>query len=608
MSKINVLDRKTAELIAAGEVVERPASAVKEMVENCVDAGATAVTVEIKNGGNTFIRVSDNGCGIEKDDIKKAFLRHATSKIKTSDDLDNIMTLGFRGEALASIAAVAKVELITKTKTDEIGTKYEIHGGEEIYFDDAGCADGTTIIVRDLFFNTPARQKFLKKDTSEGNAVAAVIERVALSHPEVSFRLIKDGRQAMLTPGDGQLKSAIYAVLGRDFASTLIECDYELDGVKVTGFITKPELSRKKPSQYFFLNGRFINTKTGAAALKQAYKNEIMVDRVPGCVLNICMPFTEADVNVHPAKLEVRFSDESRVFHAVYYAVKSAIGADNSRVSFDENKIVKDITRPPEQKFTQISLETPVENKFTKISEPENNNIFEVADSGVDKFIPTYTEPPKPIKKIDIDIEFDEEVEDEKPQTAQKPIDFKLIGEAFMTYIIVEIDGKLLFIDKHAAHERIIFEQMKSKEKQHSQQLLMPVEIELSAEEFDAVMENIEGFEKLGFEIEESGVKSVLVRCVPMTLGNRDVKDVIFEAAGKLAQGMTDFTPEFIDWLYHSVSCRAAIKGGEHTDASFLKVIAQTVLTNDSIRRCPHGRPIVVEMGSDEIKRRFGRT
>lgn len=627
MAKINVLDKWTAELIAAGEVVERPSSAVKELVENSIDSGATAITVEIKNGGSSFIRVSDNGSGIERDDIRNAFVRHATSKIKTSDDLDAIMTLGFRGEALASVAAVAKVELLTKTSDEPIGTKYEIHGGEEVYFDDAGASQGTTIIVRDLFYNTPARQKFLKKDISESNAVAGVLERMALSHPEISFRFIKDGRQAMLTPGDGLLKSAVYSVLGKDFASTLLPADYTLNGVHVSGFVTKPEISRKNANmQYFFLNGRFIKTKTGAGALKQAYKNEIMSDRCPGCVLNIEMPFSEADVNVHPAKIEVRFSDESRVFHAVYYAVKSALAADNSKVSFGDGNTAESL-KPAEPKFVQIDMRSapPPDFRIGADRKPEKPyspppvfSRMTVSDSGFDG-IGTVKIPSEMLRKpISLDVSVtDEEKADaalengadsRKPENIKNALEYRLIGEAFLTYIIVECGGKLLFIDKHAAHERILFEQLTEKARQFGQQLLTPVEVELNSEEYEAVVKNADRFSKLGFELEDSGARSVLVRSVPMSLENRDVRDVILESAGKLTGGMTDFTPEFIDWLYHSMSCRAAIKGGERTDISFLNTIVRRVLTDDRIKRCPHGRPIIVEMSLDEIKRRFGRT
>ncbi len=636
MAKINVLDKHTAELIAAGEVVERPSSAVKELIENSIDSGASAVTVEIKNGGSSFIRVSDNGSGIERDDIRNAFKRHATSKIKTSDDLDAIMTLGFRGEALASICAVAKVELITKTADDPIGAKYEIEGGEETYFDDAGGAQGTTIIVRDLFFNTPARRKFLKKDVSETNAVAAVIERVALSHPEVSFKFIKDGKQAILTPGDGKLSSAVYAVLGKDFASTLLPADYTLDGIRVSGFVTKPELSRKNANmQYFFLNGRFIKTKTGAAALKQAYKNEIMTDRCPGCVLNIEMPYSQADVNVHPSKIEVRFSDESRVFHAVYYAVKSALAADKTNVAFGKTREDdRELLRPVEPKFVQLDMRSapPVtppkfEQKHTISGENNIRPTFSrmtVADIGLpeNNEIKISKEMMDSVRRLDIfpsaEVKGEESVSapaDPQPisEQSQPPknlveAEYKLIGEAFMTYIIVESEGKLLFIDKHAAHERILFEQLTAKAHEFSQQLLVPVEVELNSDEYEAVLEHTDDFQKLGFEIEDSGMKSVLVRSVPMSLENRDVKDVILESAGKLVRGMTDLTPEFIDWLYHSMSCRAAIKGGEHTDPSFLDTIVRKVLNDDNIKRCPHGRPIIVEMTADEIKRRFGRT
>ena len=360
MPKINILDKHTAELIAAGEVVERPASVIKELVENSIDAGATTITVEIQNGGTSYLRVTDNGSGIEKEDVKNAFLRHATSKIRVEADLDSIGTLGFRGEALAAISSVANVELLTRTVKDEFGTRYLISGGDEIEFDDAGCQEGTTIIVRDLFFNTPARKKFLKKDVSEGNAVSAVMDKIALSHAGVSIRLIRDNKETLQTPGDGALKSAIYAVLGKEFASSIIPVSYEMNGIKVTGFVSKPIAARaNRNNQTFFLNNRYVRTKTAMAALEEAYKNSIMVGKFPSCVLNIEVDFSEVDVNVHPAKIEVRFSDERSIFSAVYYAVKSALNAGDTRPQMEMKAPVINKTIAP---MEQIKISAPVYN------------------------------------------------------------------------------------------------------------------------------------------------------------------------------------------------------------------------------------------------------
>ncbi|MBQ2676624.1 MAG: DNA mismatch repair endonuclease MutL [Clostridia bacterium] len=623
MAKINVLDKHTAELIAAGEVVERPASAIKELIENSIDAGASAITVEIKNGGNTFMRITDNGCGIERDDIKNAFLRHATSKIKTEDDLNRIETLGFRGEALASICAVAKVELLTRTADCDMGTKYVIHGGEEIEFEDAGCAIGTTIVVRDLFYNTPARMKFLKKDVTESNAVTAVVDRIALSHPEVSIKLIRDGKQVLLTPGDGVLRSAVFSVLGKEFADGLLPVDYEMNGVKVSGFTTKPTYSRaNRNMQFFFLNGRYIRTKTVMAACEQAYKNAIMVGKFPGCLLNITLAADEVDVNVHPSKIEVRFADENKIFSAVYYAVKSAITADTTRVQFESKPdIAREYVAPTEQiKFTSVPtkpLSTPYIPEQKPYSPPPAKPSSYAIDFNREDVVTQKVEDSgfKGYNQLDIIVEDDvKEIAKapEKPVVEEitpikEKVQFKYIGEAFETYILVECDGKIIMIDKHAAHERILFEKIKADTEHQPQMLIAPICVNLSAEEYDAILTNLDEINSTGFEIEDYGSKSILVRGIPMELDGEDAKALIIEIAGKLNDKIRQATPEFLDWLYHSVACRAAIKAGNRSTAMELTALADEVLNNDNIRYCPHGRPVAAEMTLSEIKRRFSR-
>ena len=645
MAKINVLPKNVAELIAAGEVVDRPSAVIKELVENSIDSGANAITVEIKNGGRTFMRVTDNGCGIAKDDIPTAFLRHATSKIKTGSDLDAIYTLGFRGEALASICAVSRVSLITRTVEDEFGYAYEIDGGEEVSFEEAGCALGTTFIVKDLFFNTPARMKFLKKDNTESNVVTGIIERIALSHPEISFKLIKDGKQVINTPGDGLLKSACFSAFGAEFSNSLLPVEYELDGIKVSGFVTKPTNAKKnRTMQFFFLNGRYIRTKTGIAALEQAYKNRIMIGMFPGCVLNINLDASMVDVNVHPSKIEVRFSNEQSVFRGVYYAVMSALDADVSRVAFKRNvdELVESETSEqlkfsmPEksvaekkedffrkttaEEFRREYAEKPKKNEFVpdvkyeekpqiKIAEKPHASTFDISFSTQNIVSENATQYNKPQEKVTEPIIEEQRAEPRKEieEKQEEHVTFKYIGEAFDTYILVECDDKMIMIDKHAAHERIIFEKLKENAEHNPQMLLIPVQVELSADEYDAIISNIDEINSLGFEIEDYGMKTVLVRSIPMELDKESVKELIEEIAGKLNDKFTDFSPEFLDWLYHSVACRAAIKGGNKSSATELTALADIVLNDKRIRYCPHGRPVTAEMSLYEFKKRFSR-
>lgn len=698
MGVINVLDKHIAELIAAGEVVERPSSVIKELVENSIDAGAKNVTVEIKNGGTTFMRVADDGCGIYRDDIKKAFLRHATSKVKTANDLDSIATLGFRGEALASISAVSRLQVITKNENEEIGSCYEIEGGEEISLEDAGCPTGTTFVSRDLFYNIPARSKFLKKDVAEGNAVSALMDKIVLSHPEVAFTFIRDGKQVLRTFGDGKLLSAIYSVFGKDFAKGLIPVDYTLDSVSVKGYISKPINARpNRNMQNFFINGRFVKTRTGMAALEEAYKGSIMVGKFPSAVLQLTVPYEIIDVNVHPAKIEVRFINERPVFDAIYHAVKSALqqGDVRKQVTFKENTAFNEIkkvnpftnaqavfskaeskppvnnVKPAEQKakayepksynpFDELDLkdEKPKSMSIDDLKMADSSDPFEIyskqairknteleqkkAEFSKQKFekaeqlilkaaqqednLPKQENPvneviveeKKPYKEVVM-------TKEEKPQTEifkdkedkndtitelpKEQTKLRFLGEAFDTYIIVEKnDSEILIIDKHAAHERIIYEKLKANaDKQNVQYLLAPVTVTLDKTDYDAAISNLDMFAKCSFDVEDFGNGTLLVRSAPQYLAATEISDCIAEMSGYIASGKKDIYAEKMDWFYHNVSCRSAIKAGNKSTVQELMDIAWTLEKNPQIKYCPHGRPICIVMTKYEIEKQFGR-
>lgn len=675
MSRINVLDKHVAELIAAGEVVERPSSVIKELVENSIDAGSTKITVEIKNGGKTFIRIADNGCGIEREDVRIAFLRHATSKVKVQDDLDSISTLGFRGEALASVSAVANVELITCADSEEIGTYYSISAGEEVELSDTGCPKGTTIIVRDLFFNIPARQKFLKKDVSEGNAIAQVIDRIALSHPEIAFTFIRDSKVALKTSGDGKLNSAIYSVFGRDFANSLIEVDYKLGPVEVKGYISKPESARPTRSmQTFFVNGRFVKTRTAAAAVDEAAKGSVMVGKFLSCVLNISMSFSAVDVNVHPAKIEVRFVNERPIFDAVYHAVKSALLSVNDRkraelfseaankpkvepFTYSTVKSIKNAENPQTTPASTISQQKPFKplyektvavndfkerndaflkslERITKDEEVRKSdiNIFvddesevniqsdtkssdKLADNVFDIFddVSKTEEQVRPYENIVTDVEEDKANKESENSVllddvfSKNEIEFRLVGEAFSTYIIVEIDKKLLFVDKHALHERIIYEKLKSENNTFSQMLLVPVTVTLQKEEYNASIENLDLFKEASFEVEDFGNGTILVRSCPQFLDSADVESSIAEMALYISQHKLDVYTEKMDWIFHNVACRAAVKAGNKSSETELIDLVKKMLADPQLKTCPHGRPVCIEVTKNDIEKQFGR-
>lgn len=621
MPEINILPKEVYQLIAAGEVVERPSSVVKEMIENSVDAGAKNITVEIKNGGSSYIRITDDGCGIAKSEIRKVFVSHATSKIKVQDDLDSIATLGFRGEAMASISAVARVELLSRTAGSDLGTRYEIAGGEELDCSDAGCPIGTTIVVRDIFFNTPARMKFLKKDVTEGNAVAGIVDRMAISHPEISFRFIREGKQTLITSGNGDLKSTVYSVFGRDFTQSLIDVDYTVNNMRVTGVVTKPSASRKsRAMQFFFINSRLVKCQTAMAALEQAYRNLIMAGRFPGCILNIECDNSFVDVNVHPAKIEVRFANEKPVFELIYYGVKSAVesGDTPKEIRFEKKK-PEQTTVNGRLDFFKCGEDKPEQMKFRQRINPDN--FWQVAAAK-----PKYEVIPEdgdnsqpPAKSSDTENSANEmpapavqkkekvSVEAVQPEPEIDIPDFRVIGEAFKTYIIVEIENSIYLIDKHAAHERMNFEKLKSSTVINSQILLSPVTVRLSKDEYSVVCDNLDLYRKCGFLVEDFGSSTVIVRECPSILNGEDIEDLICETASKLLDGKTDITPGQMDWIFHSTSCRAAVKAGDYTSPYERDLFVKKLLSMPDIRYCPHGRPVMIKMTKYDIEKQFGR-
>ena len=729
MPKIQVLPRHVAELIAAGEVVERPSSVVKELMENSIDAGASAVTLEIRRGGITYIRITDNGCGIAREDAPTAFVSHATSKIRREEDLNGIGTLGFRGEALASIAAVARVELLTRTQGEPVGTRLCVEGGEQTLLDDAGCPQGTTLIVRDLFYNTPARMKFLKKDVSEANAVAGVVDRVALSHPEVSVRFIRDGKEALLTPGDGKLISAIYAVYGKDFATGLLPVDYELSGVRISGFAAKPLAARpNRTMQLFFLNGRLVKSRTAMAALEEAYRNTIMVGKFPACVLHLHVPNETVDVNVHPAKIEVRFARENDIFDLVYHAVKLSLsqpGTGERLFTFDESKnnekskneelndIIEENTvkkngftglsailsgqaapgtlphhtaqpakpvvlsiqamptasagqtaafqktetelsaretgkEEPEHSWTTVASDTPLQQGVSLHSpEPEEGTSTEEPDA--EQLAETEREALEPPTfraaaneaQLDVEPEGDEQTSGKdhmaawnpappaKPQKSVSsgfagglpgtpeqmgfdvqdgPEPLRYVGELFKTYILAERGDEICIIDKHAAHERQLFEKLAADYGDVPSQLLLePVVVELSAEEKMALLNNLPLLESAGLEMDDFGGNSVFLRSVPADVEQSNAEDLLVELAAKLARGSRDALNEKTEWVLHSISCRAAIKAGDKTSPQELMALAEKILSGEVPPFCPHGRPCVLKLTRKELEKQFGR-
>ena len=655
MPKIKVLPKEIAELIAAGEVVERPASVIKELMENAIDAGSSSVTVEIKNGGITYIRVTDNGCGISREDIRTAFISHATSKISTRDDLYAIGTLGFRGEALASIAAVSNVEVLTRTTEEETGTRYCISAGEETLVDDAGCPLGTTIVVRDLFFNTPARMKFLKKDVSEANAVAGIVDKIALSNPDVSIRFIREGKSALFTSGSGDLKTAAYEIFGKDFADGLIEADYSFESVKISGLVSKPTKSRpNRNMQFFFVNGRLVKSGTASAALSEAYKNSIMVGKFPYCVLNITTAPGLVDVNVHPAKIEVRFANERTVFSAVYYAAKNALEHRDEAPKVTIPRTAQtELFEPVRPKTEQMRLPEKQPDFWNRMSSSEyrsaqqpekptyqqpaaREDIITVASpdkkpetadsepSTIQHFLDAQRAKKEETAAIEADIRPELSAEaatlpDEKPEETARALDtavdekpaelpVTVIGEAFKTYIIVQQGESIFLVDKHAAHERMLFNELvKNDSKRSTQMLLTPITVTLSKGEYSSVLDNLDMLMQAGFAVEDFGYSVVIVRECPMEISADEVADVVAELAGYLVENRQKLISEKKEWLFSLMACKAAIKGGMYTTEYEREIFIKRLFASPEIRYCPHGRPVMIEITRRELEKNFGR-
>ena len=711
MAVIHVLDKHTAELIAAGEVVERPASVVKELLENSIDAGATQVTVSIESGGVKLIEISDNGTGIEAEYISTAFIRHATSKIETPDDLTNIHTLGFRGEALASIASVARVELTTRTEVDEFATVYRIEGGEEVSREPGARAVGTTIRVKDLFYNTPARMKFLKKDSSEGTFVSDTVTHVALSHPEVSVKFIREGKLQYVTPGDGQLRGAVYAVLGREFSRDLIELKNQEGVYRITGLITPPKSCRASRSmQHFYINGRYVRNRTMMAGMEMAFKGTMMQGKFPGGILLLEMPADLVDVNVHPAKIEARFARENDVFDVVYHAVKLALaqpGTGERLFTFEADK--EEEKAENSKKDTDIIKNDVKNNNFTGLSaiirgqadpgvlpqqhwepakpaaapqQPAPSAAMQIPtapsvprwkgsaqnEDMLDPFVTLHspkletTKAPEPFRaaasetQLDVEPEFGEtklhspqdhmaawnpaqeapkeepesapgaETEPDAPEaaeqetvlaepeqmnfdpTADQPEPLRYVGEVFRTYILAERGDELCLIDKHAAHERQLYEKLAANYGNvPSQMLLEPAAIDLAAEEKQALLDNIPLLENAGLEIADFGGNTVVLRAVPADVEPQNAESLLVEIANKLLKGGHDALSEHTEWVLHSISCRAAIKAGDKSSPQELLALAEKILSGEVPPFCPHGRPCVLKLTRKELEKQFGR-
>ena len=663
MAKINLLDRSVFELIAAGEVIERPASVIKELAENAIDAGARHITVEIKNGGSTYMRVTDDGSGMPFEEVPTAFLRHATSKVRTAEDLDRIFTLGFRGEALASIAAVSKVEVLTKEQGSKMGTSLKISGGDVIEHEETGCPDGTTFIVRDLFYNVPARQKFLKKDVTEGNQIQALTDKLALAHPDIAFRFIRDNKLIRDTSGSGDYFAAVYAVFGKQFATSLIPVDFSLNGITVTGFISSPLFTRSNRAlQYFFVNGRNVRSLTLMTALEEGFRNSIMTGKFPACVLNVGLSPELLDVNVSPSKTEVRFAYEKNVFDAVHFAVKNAIlNADSGR----EIKLSPTKPSVPEEKPDIRANESIMADKVRAAiekavtaeeagEERENSDsrkrLFSIEKEPVylrseikpieavkqeTPFVQERFSEPKSvyIPKPHVVAEYDEDEEqeqeekveektfkyisqqaveapaprEEKPEEEKPPV--RVIGEVFKTYILCEMGEEMIMIDKHAAHERINFERMR-KELLTSSQLLAESEfVTLSPEQYSAVQENKELLDSIGFDIILSGGTAAEITASPSAFAGGSIppSDILLRAAELLERGNTSVIEEIYGELHHSRACKAAIKANDINDIRELEVLVNEVMRDERIRFCPHGRPVMIKLSKREIEKYFSR-
>lgn len=664
MAVINILDKSTAELIAAGEVVEKPASVVKELVENSIDAGAKNITVDIENGGIKKILVQDDGCGIDSEYVSTAFIRHATSKISNKEDLDSISSLGFRGEALASIASVSKVTLTTKTEDQDFAVEYVVEGGEEKSLEIKPFVNGTRFIIRDLFYNTPARMKFLKKDATEAGYINEILTNLALSNPHISFTFKKDGKEVFTTAGDGSLKNTIASLFTASFAKEVCNVDYSDGKYEVKGFTTFPHYSRQSRNmQFAFINGRYVKNKTVLAAVENAYKGTVMVGKFPGYVLNITMPYDCVDVNVHPAKTEVRFANDNEVFSAVYRAVKNAL-SDNQDIkqinirntvqqkffvdtdNIKQQTLSNTIAEEPKAAVNNLKINiNPVKDTFKTVSaqefrekyQPDTNTLknddVDICYPAAPKydisggyssyttkkniFIPyeepekTTTEPSEPVKVNVSETACEEKeevsVHNHTESDSEFMYDIRVVGEVFNTYILCESNDSLVIIDKHAAHERLLYEKLKKAQNNDNQMLLSPVGVNLSAKEKEAVMDNIKLLEDNGFIIEDMGIGGVMVRAVPMNISSEDPQSLVEEIAHNLSEGNSAEISEKQEWIFHSVACRSAIKAGDKATEYELKRLVQDIITEKIPLYCPHGRPVIISLTQKEIERQFGR-
>ena len=646
MPKIIQLSPHVANLIAAGEVVERPASVVKELLENAVDAGASKITVEIRDGGMTFLRVTDNGCGMSAEDARTAFLRHATSKLRSAEDLAAISTCGFRGEALAAIASVSRIDLLTKTPSSIEGTSLRLEAGNITEESEAGCPDGTTIIVRDLFFNTPARMKFMKSDTVEGSRVTAAVQLQALAHPSVAIRMLRDGKEVLSTPGTGKLEDAVYCVYGKECAK-MAKVESRWEQYSLTGFVSKPTDSRPSRSlQTFFVNGRPVKSRLLISALEEAYRNQIMVGKFPACVLHLNLPANTVDVNVHPAKTEVKFLNEKAVFDCVHYGVLGALNRTPDRPDVQFKKApLTEIPQAPE----------PATSPAPKASLPKQDSFFRTMTAEEYKtFSAAIANPPKPRQEAAvataarIERGITPAVRErimtpivpppapaplpplpEEPKVIPKPVpvmpepeemeqtalampaeeEWRMVGELYNSYIIVQQGDNAFLIDKHAAHERILFEKLKAhQEKISAQSLLQPIPVRLSPEAAGELLSNREMLDELGFEIDEFGENTVVLRQIPMDLDPSHAEEALEEMAAGLLSGRREKKDTIRDEILHTVACKAAIKAGWKNDEAELLALAKQVMAREDLKYCPHGRPICITLSKKQLEKQFKRS
>ena len=636
MAKILQLPSHIANLIAAGEVVERPASVVKELLENAVDAGATQVTVEIKDGGVTVLRVTDNGCGMEAQDARTAFLRHATSKLRTAEDLAAIGTMGFRGEALAAIASVSRIDLMTKTSDSLSGISLHLEAGDILEETEVGCPVGTTIIIRDLFFNTPARMKFMKADTVEGGRVAAAVQLQALAHPEVAITFLRDGKQVLSTPGKGGLEAAVYCVYGRECAK-MVKVDSRWENYHLTGYVSKPTDSRPSRNlQTFFVNGRPVKSRTMVAALEEAYRNQIMVGKFPACVLHLELPANAVDVNVHPAKTEVKFLSEKAVFDCIHYGVLGALNKtpDRPQMQFKPQPMPAPVVpfkpqpapapaKAPQQNFFRTMTSEEYKHFSTAISQaPQPKK--EAAAATAAK-IPTASfavresvmlpkqEPVQPVAPV---VPVSPAVAAAQPEEQMEQITlpmpqeapWRLVGELYNSYIIVEQGEEAFLIDKHAAHERILFEKLKkNQEAISSQALLTPVTVRLNPAAAAELISNRELLKELGFELDEFGESTILLRQIPMDLSPEGAAEAVESIAADLLNGRREEITKVRDEVLHTVACKAAVKAGWLSDEKELLALVKQVMADEELKYCPHGRPICITLSKKQLEKQFKR-